>query len=123
MSIPILTDDHVSQLSYQDAVAWMHNAFQWHADGTLDAPARVSSKLSTGELVFTIGAHNAADPCMGFRVYDLSQLHSPTRSEVTAVFNGRDGSLAGIVTGTLLGAVRTGAIGGVAISLLSNPID
>ena len=121
MSFPVLTDEHVGQLNYQDAVAWMQSAFQSHAEGTLDAPARVNSKLTAGEFAFTIGAHNSANPYMGFRVYDLAHLHSPTRSEVTAVFNGRDGSLTGIITGKLLGAVRTGAIGGVAISCLSNP--
>ena len=119
MSIPVLTDEHVSQLDYQDVVAWMQGAFQSHAEGTLDAPARVNSKLTKGELSFTIGAQNSANPCMGFRVYDLAHLRSPTRSEVTAVFDSRDGSLTGIVTGKLLGAVRTGAIGGVAIACLS----
>ena len=119
MSIPVLTDEHVSQLDYQDVVAWMQGAFQSHAEGTLDAPARVNSKLTKGEFSFTIGAHNSANPCMGFRVYDLAHLRSPTRSEVTAVFDSRDGSLTGIVTGKLLGAVRTGAIGGVAIACLS----
>ena len=119
MSIPVLTDEHVSQLDYQDVVAWMQGAFQSHAEGTLDAPARVNSKLTKGELSFTIGAQNSANPCIGFRVYDLAHLRSPTRSEVTAVFDSRDGSLTGIVTGKLLGAVRTGAIGGVAIACLS----
>ena len=121
MSIPVLTDEHVSQLDYQNVVAWMQGAFQSHAEGTLDAPARVNSKLTKGEFAFTLGAQNSANPCMGFRVYDLAHLRSPTRSEVTAVFDSRDGSLTGIVTGKLLGAVRTGAIGGVAISCLSNP--
>ncbi|MBB74584.1 MAG: ornithine cyclodeaminase [Planctomycetaceae bacterium] len=121
MAIPVLTDEHVGQLDYRAAVAWMQTALQSHSEGTLDAPARVNSKLTKGEFAFTIGAHNSANPYMGFRVYDLAHLHSPTRSEVTAVFNGRDGSLTGIVTGKLLGAIRTGAIGGVAISCLSNP--
>ena len=56
MSIPVLTDEHVSQLDYQDVVAWMQGAFQSYAEGTLDAPARVNSKLTKGEFSFTIGA-------------------------------------------------------------------
>ena len=122
MSIPFLTDDHVNQVDYREVVSWMRNAFQWHADGALQAPARIASKMKTGELVFTVGALGSADPCIGFRAYDLQQLSSPTRSEITAVFNGQDGSLEGLVSGKQLGAVRTGAIGGLAISQLA-PAD
>jgi len=122
MTIPLFTDDDVRQkLDMQTAIDVMQQAFERQAAGTLVAPPRLQADLEVGKLVFTTGADTATPNCLGFRVYDVTQLHSPGRAELTAVFNTDDGALKGIVVGPLLGAVRTGAIGGVAMKWLSRP--
>ncbi len=120
MTYCILTDKDVDQLNMLQAIGWLEEAFRQHASGTLVCPGRLVSDVESGQLVFTIGASTSDSPHVGFRVYDLKQLHSPDRSELTAVFDGTNGRLRGLVIGPLLGAIRTGAIGGVAIKYLSN---
>lgn len=122
MSHIVLTDSDVAgSLAMQDAIACMEDAFRQRAAGTLVAPARLTSDLGAGQLVFTVGASTSKKPFVGFRVYDFSQLHSPQRAEMTVVFSAEDGSLNGLVIGPLLGAIRTGAIGGVAVKYLARP--
>ncbi|QDT50854.1 L-lysine cyclodeaminase [Symmachiella dynata] len=122
MAIPLFTDDDVRhKLDMPTAIEVMQQAFGRQAAGTLAAPARLQADLEVGKLVFTTGAATDSPSCLGFRVYDVTQLHSPGRAELTAVFNTDDGGLKGMVVGPLLGALRTGAIGGVAIKWLSRP--
>ncbi len=122
MAIPQLNDEDVRRnLPIPVAVDVMEQAFALHAAGSLIAPARTPVDLQVGRLVFTTGAVTEQGPCLGFRVYDISQLHSPNRGELTVVFDPDGGALKGIVTGPLLGAVRTGAIGGVAVKYAARP--
>jgi len=121
LSFPVLTDDDVTKsLRMSAAVACMEDTFRKQAAGILVAPARITSDLDDGQLVFTTGASKSNPAIVGFRAYDFKQLASPNRSEINAVFSAEDGSLRGLVIGTKLGAVRTGAIGGVAVKHLSN---
>ena len=119
MTIRILTDSDIESVGMANAIACMEEAFRQHAAGSLVAPGRLVSDVQAGQLVFTVGASVSDSPVLGFRVYDLNQLHSAKRAEITAVLDGTDGSLRGLVTGPLLGAVRTGAIGGVAVKYLA----
>ncbi len=120
MPYRILTDSDLADvLQMSDAVACMEDAFRQKAASELVAPGRMTCQLQAGQLVFTAGATQGADPVVGFRVYDMKQLHSPDRDEITAVFSGKNGALRGLVIGTDLGAVRTGAIGGVAVKYLA----
>ncbi len=122
MAVPLLTDDDVRlHLPMSVAVEVMEQAFVRHAAGGLTAPPRLQADLGVGQLVFTTGAATDDQPCIGFRVYDVSQLHSPERGELTAVFDPDGGALKGLVVGPLLGAIRTGAIGGVAVKYIANP--
>jgi ornithine cyclodeaminase/alanine dehydrogenase-like protein (mu-crystallin family) len=120
MKPKILDDSYVaSHLEMSDAVACMNEAFYLKAAGKLAAPARFGPDLDVGQLMFTAGAARGGNSPVGFRVYDIKQLGSANRGELTAVFSGEDGSLRGAVVGPLLGAYRTGAIGGAAIDNLS----
>jgi ornithine cyclodeaminase len=112
----ILTDADVEAAGMPVAVQCMEDAFRQHAAGTLVAPGRLVSDVEAGQMVFTVGASTSDDPVVGFRYYDLKHLYS---QQLTAVFSASDGSLHGLVVGPLLGAVRTGAIGGVAIKYLA----
>lgn len=119
MSIPILSDDDVqNSLEMRDAVGVMERAFEKLAAGTLSAPARVNIDLGVGELAFTAGG-DEVEGCVGFRVYDMQQLNAPQRGELTVVFDTHTGAVKGLAAGPLLGAMRTGAIGGVAVKHLS----
>jgi ornithine cyclodeaminase len=138
----ILTDADVAKLPMSTVVDCMERTLKRLVSGELVAPARLSTgellpvvaagdahegaaaaqdQLArsqrthadgAGELVFTPGAVPGA---IGFRVYDLVQLSSPRRAEIVAVLSTEDGSLSSLVMGPLLGAMRTGGIGGVAL--------
>ena len=75
-----------------------------------------------GSLVFTIGGVDSRGrgPIAGFRAYDTFD-HTGPSSQIVAVWNAGSGSLLGIIVGDLLGAWRTGALGGVALKYLSRP--
>lgn len=120
MAPRILDDADVERLSdMRRVVPFMREVFESHGRGELDAPARFGPKLPSGQLTFTLGGCATGAAALGFRVYDLAQIGAPARSEATVVFCARTGALRGVVTGRLLGAVRTGAIGGVAIDVLA----
>ena len=117
--IRLLTDEDMSRVDMSVAVDCMEDAFRQHAAGNLFAPGRIASDVDVGQLVFTTGALAGEEPLVGFRCYDLQQLHSAKRSELTVVLDGADGSLHGLAIGPRLGAIRTGAIGGVAVKYLA----
>lgn len=72
-----------------------------------------------GDLVFTVGGLTGDGPLAGFRVYDT--FKGKEHTQIVAVWSAEDSSLKGIILGERLGAIRTGAIGGVAIRHLSSP--
>ena len=115
----ILTDSDLESVDMTDATSCMEEAFRQHALGKVIAPARIISDLKAAQLVFTVGASTTDPPFAGFRVYDLNQIQSTHRSELTVVLDATDGSMRGLVIGPKLGAIRTGAIGGVAIKHLA----
>lgn len=123
MTVRVLGDtDVVNGLTMKESIELMTTACRRHADGQLAAPARLVAPLQSGELVFTAGSYrDQAGDRIGFRVYDLMQLGSATRDELVAVFDSDGGALIGLVTGSTLGPLRTGAIGGVAIDSLARP--
>jgi ornithine cyclodeaminase/alanine dehydrogenase-like protein (mu-crystallin family) len=104
-------------LSPRSAVAAVREALAAHHTGRLSAPPRVRAPLDGGDLLVTagriIGGH------YGFRVYDT--LPTTGSDQVTVVFDDHTGQVVGVVTGTWLGAARTGAIGAVAVDLLAAP--
>jgi alanine dehydrogenase len=143
----ILTDADVAKLPMSTVVECMERTLKRLVGGDLVAPTRLSTgellpaagggvhadaaknqdQLAraqrthadgAGELVFTPGAIPGA---IGFRVYDLVQLGSPRRAEIVAVLSTEDGSLTSLVMGPLLGAMRTGGIGGAALRHLVRP--
>ena len=121
-SVPVLTDDDVDRLmSHGVAVAKMEDALRELASGNLIAPPRFSLDIDAGSLVFTAGAATGTEKVLGFRVYDTFRGASTDTDQVVAVFDAEDGRLKGLVIGSRIGALRTGALGGVAIKHLANP--
>lgn len=89
------------------------------AQGKAIAPPRHHVSFARhGELVFTIGGVSGDQPLAGFRVYDT--FKGPEHTQIVAVWSSSRAELKGLILGTFLGAIRTGAIW-VAIQHLSNP--
>ncbi|MDI9259582.1 ornithine cyclodeaminase family protein [Alicyclobacillus sendaiensis] len=115
----IIQDAEVrSLIDMATAISVMERAFTMHVRGELHAPPRFHVENDRGRLVFTAGAANGDDGCMGFRVYPALEADTPEGQQFVAVY-GRDGVLEGIVLGDALGQMRTGAIGGVAIKYMA----
>lgn len=98
------------------AVSAVRAGVEAHGRGALVAPARHHVDFDTGALVFTIGG--TADVA-GFRVYDT--FPGSADEQLVAVWDARTGVLEGIAVGDMVGALRTGALGALAVDLLSNP--
>ncbi len=83
----------------------------------LAAPARVSSDLGQGRLIFTTGAR--AGQWFGYRSYDT--FGADPGAQVVVVHDWHTGLAQAIAVGHELGRRRTGAIGGVAVDVLARP--
>jgi len=119
---PILTDAEVERFLPMDvAIEKMKDAFIEQAEGSLVAPPRHVVGGPAGSLVFTIGAAIKLERVIGFRVYDTFPKTSiaSDQAQIVAVYEYGSGRFKGLVIGRLLGAMRTGAIGGVAMAYLS----
>jgi ornithine cyclodeaminase len=122
----VLTDADIKHLlSMKDVVEAVELAFKSKAVGALVSPPRFHVDTAKGSLVFTAGAETKACNVIGFRVYDSfhvdSQQRSTDRVQLVSVFDSETGDFKGVVIGSLIGALRTGALGGVAIKYLSAP--
>jgi ornithine cyclodeaminase/alanine dehydrogenase-like protein (mu-crystallin family) len=120
MTVPILTDhDLPTILTMKEVVLKIEDAFRAKSEGRLISPARVNVELGGGSLVFTVGAETRKERVMGFRVYNTFGGGTAHQDHVVAVFDHETGALKGIVVGLLIGALRTGAIGGAAVNALA----
>ncbi|MDQ0188859.1 ornithine cyclodeaminase family protein [Alicyclobacillus cycloheptanicus] len=116
----ILTDQDIEQLaSMERMVQAIERCLREEANGTLVAPPRFRVTTEKGDLVFTAGAATAFDKVIGFRVYDTYDNDVDGHEQLVCVFDSDTGVFQGIVIGNLLGAIRTGAIGGAAVRALA----
>jgi alanine dehydrogenase len=116
-SLPLLLDDAQVDRSVDpgSAVHWMREAVVAAELGELRAPPRAHADLSEGSLVFTTGRLHGE--WFGYRSYDTFKTDGD--EQLVVVQSARSGRVRGIAVGTLLGQVRTGALGGLAGALLS----
>lgn len=96
------------------AVGAVREAVSAHGDGRLIAPPRHAVPFDDGALVFTVGG---TGDLVGFRAYDT--FPNSAQDQVVAVWDARTGSLEGIAIGEMVGALRTGALGALAVDLLA----
>ncbi len=114
----LFDDGQISaRLGPRAAVAAMRQAITDAERGILTAPARVTSDLGQGRLVFTTGAR--AGQWFGYRSYDTFGADPGT--QVVVVHDWHSGLARAIAVGHELGRRRTGAIGGVAVDVLARP--
>lgn len=120
----ILTDSDVSKvLTMKVAIQKIEDALREKSQGTLIAPPRFSIDINNGSLVFTAGAATKKEKVIGFRVYPSfeREILGTNYTQLVAVFDSDSGDFKGVIIGSLVGAIRTGAIGGVAVKYMSNP--
>lgn len=118
----ILFDEDVEALlPTSDAVELMEQALRAKAMGHLIAPPRFQVDTEGGSLVFTAGAEINRQRVIGFRVYDTFRDDHDDHEQLVAVYDSKTGAFKGLVIGDLVGAIRTGAIGGVAVKHLARP--
>jgi ornithine cyclodeaminase/alanine dehydrogenase-like protein (mu-crystallin family) len=84
------------------------------------APPRFRIAAPKGSLVFTSGGAVGREKVVGFRVYGTFHTKFSDKDQLVAVFDSETGRCKGLVLGELIGAMRTGAIGGVAIKYMAN---
>ncbi len=100
------------------AIACLREAFTAQATGKLVCPPRHEVAFGPhGALVFTVGGSLQPPASAGFRVY----TRFPQDEQLVVVYDPGSGALLGVVAGSALGALRTGAIGGLACDLLARP--
>ena len=117
----VLTDDDVrTRLTPRRAIDWMREALAAASDGRLVAPARVSTVLGAGRLVFTTGA--LTGHWYGYRSYDTfggEPVGQRDADQVVVVHEWSTGLLRGCLVGWELSPRRVAAIGAVAVDLLA----
>lgn len=118
MPIRFLTDADIDPRADMPlAIEAIEHALAARRAGTFVAPPRHHVALgAAGELVFTVGGVvGDGGGAFGFRAYETFPGVGPGRAQVVAAWDTATSDLAGVVVGNTLGALRTGAIGGVAI--------
>jgi len=111
----LLSDDELTDLvSLGTAIRAVREVFRERAGELVHSGARTHVPLGDGNLVLTPGSVGKAAHA-GLRLYAAGCAED---EQLTAVWN-REGRLEGIVLGSALGLLRTGAIGGVAMQLLA----
>ncbi|MFF0264601.1 hypothetical protein [Kribbella sp. NPDC004536] len=116
--VVVLTDVDVrARLRAEVAVGWMREAVRASWEGRLRTPARVSTELGGGRLVFTTGALEGE--WYGYRSYD--SFPTDPGEQVVVVQDWHSGVVKGIAVGNELGPRRVGAIGAVAVDALADP--
>lgn len=120
MSI-VLQDADLDQLPMMSiALRTLEAVFRARAAGEFVSPPRHHVTFpGRGDLVFTVGGTMGPDPLAGFRVYDT--FDGPDHRQLVAVWSAATAKLEGVILGSRLGEIRTGAIGGIAIRYMSAP--
>lgn len=116
-SIPVLNDIDIDIETAADMSSLINicdAAVVAASNDEMTAPARHPVDFGSGQLVFTAGGNAQA---IGFRAYDT--FPNSTQDQVVAVWHPDSGQLAGVIVGELLGAIRTGALGGVGINRMA----
>lgn len=116
-SIPVLNDSDIEAAADMTSLINICDAaVVAAASDEMTAPARHAVDFGAGQLVFTTGGNEQA---VGFRAYDT--FPNSKQDQVVAVWHPNSGQLAGVIVGELLGAIRTGALGGVGVNRLAAP--
>jgi ornithine cyclodeaminase/alanine dehydrogenase-like protein (mu-crystallin family) len=119
----ILGDDDVARLADMGtAIAAVERAFHARATGNFVAPPRHAVEFpGFGSLIFTTGGMTGGPALAGFRVRNDFDKNDTINDQIVAVWDMKTARLEGLVLSDEVGAIRTGAIGGVAIKFMARP--
>jgi len=119
----VLGGDDVARLADMSAViAVIEKAFHARAAGQFVAPPRHAVAFpGFGSLIFTTGGMTGGPALAGFRVRNDFDKSDTINDQIVAVWNMETARLEGLVLSDEVGAIRTGAIGGVAIKFMARP--
>lgn len=112
----LLTDDDLRELlPMKEAIKAVRAVFRERVGGSARALPRVAIPGGEGRVVLTPGGLDRRKRA-GLRIYSAGYA---TDAQLTAVWNTETGDLDGVVLGSALGVLRTGAIGGCALQALA----
>lgn len=115
--VRVLTEHELRRVVDMDlAIKAIEEVLRERVNGSAISLPHARMEIGEGRLVFTTGGFPRVG-ALGFRVYPAGY---PAGDQLVAVWD-TNGRLVALMTGGLLGAIRTGAIGGVAIKWLSRP--
>lgn len=118
MDYQILADEDIHRLlDMKTVIEIVEESFLQQSQGNLSHPPRIYVDGGQGALVFTVGA--SPNQGMGFRVYSMFNNSTVKDNHLVAVFDSENGAFKGAVIGTVVGEMRTGAIGSIAIKYLA----
>jgi len=110
----MLTDSDVLRLiTPVEAVSVMESVFLARAKGTAFGIPRVHVQYPAGNMTITPGG---VDDVIGHRTY--VRENTIYDDQLVTVWDRKSGRLRGLIVGALLGVLRTGSIGGVAVKYL-----
>ncbi|SCW30087.1 ornithine cyclodeaminase [Rhizobium mongolense subsp. loessense] len=119
MTIILSDSDLDRSTAMQIAIEAIEEAMVARSAGALVSPPRHSVSFGgKGDLVFTIGGTIGEGSIAGFRVYET--FKGLRHDQIVAVWSAKTAELQGLVVGSRLGDIRTGAIGGIAIRHMSS---
>ncbi|MBB4228124.1 ornithine cyclodeaminase family protein [Rhizobium mongolense] len=120
MTIILSDSDLDRSTAMQIAIETIEEAMAARSAGVLVSPPRHNVSFGgKGDLVFTIGGTIGEHSIAGFRVYET--FKGLRHDQIVAVWSAETAELQGLVVGSRLGDIRTGAIGGIAIRHMSSP--
>jgi ornithine cyclodeaminase/alanine dehydrogenase-like protein (mu-crystallin family) len=109
MALLLTSKDLGACLSMEEAINAVEAALTERSAGSAVSPPRTVWEVPPSALTITPGGFQKLG-VLGFRVY----VRGERQDQLTAVWNLKAGRLEGLIVGPELGAIRTGAIGGVA---------
>ncbi len=118
--VRVLSDQDIDRVPFEVVLNAVKNHVLADFRRETISPPRHVVEFGDGGLVFTVGGTTGF---AGFRAYET--FHEPAlenEDQLTAVWDRNTRRLSGIAIGERLGALRTGALGGVAIDLMA-PAD
>ena len=115
----VLTDRDIDRVPFSIILEAVRAHVLADFRGETISPPRHAVEFGDGGIVFTVGG---TPSFAGFRAYET--FHEPAlekEDQLIAVWDRATRRLAGLAIGERLGALRTGALGGVAIDLMAAP--
>lgn len=113
----VLADEDIERIPIAVFVRPIANYVIADFEGKAKAPPRQVVDFDAGKIVFTTGGYGRL---AGFRAYEsFSSSQRIAEQQLVAVWDTETCALKGVCTGTRLGAIRTGVLGGIAVTALA----